>query len=148
MTIGHMGHPARPAMSTAPLVIALDRPETGPGASRVQAPGRVPRMWAVLTETDRELHQQPALSPDALPRLRRSLRVVRTELTRSVSAPLAAELSDLLPPPPASPGMAELRVECAGLLGWVGGLFGRRFTGRRHGTGRHRDPAARWPPPG
>jgi hypothetical protein len=47
---------------------------------------------------------------------------VRPELTRSVSAPLAAELCDLLPPQPASPSMGELRIECASLLGWTGGL--------------------------
>ena len=109
-------------MSAAPLVVALNRPETGRGASRVQAPARVLRMWTVLTATDRVLHQPAMLSPDALPRLRRSLQVVRTELAGSVSAPLAAELSSLLPPLPASPGMDELRVECACLLGWTGGL--------------------------
>ena len=108
--------------SSPPLVIALNQPGTGCGACRVEAPGRVLRMWTVLTATDHELHQPPAPSPDALPRLRRSLQVVRTELTRSVSVPLAAELSGLLPPQPASPGMDELRVECASLLGWTGGL--------------------------
>ena len=114
--------------STPSLVIALDGSGTGQGACRVEAPGRVLRIWAVLTATDHELHQPPALSAATLPRLRRSLQFVRTELARSVSAPLAAELSDLLPSPPASPSiddspsMAELRVECAGLLGWTGGL--------------------------
>lgn len=112
---------AYPATSIAPLVIALNRPGTDGEASRV-APGRVLRMWTVLAATDRELHQPPALSPDVLPRLRRALQVVRMELTRSVSAPLAAELTDLLPPQPASPGLDELRVECASLLGWTGGL--------------------------
>ncbi len=80
------------------------------------------RMRTVLIAADRELHQPPALSPDVLPRLRRSLQVVRTELTRSVSGSLATELRDLLPPQPASASMDELRVECAGLLGWTGGL--------------------------
>ena len=108
--------------SAPPLVIALDRLGTGRGACRVEAPARVLRMWTVLTATDHELHQPPVLSSDALPRLHRSLQVVRTELTRSVSAPIAAELSDLLPPLPASPGMDELRIECASLLGWTGGL--------------------------
>ena len=108
--------------STPPLAIALERSGTGHDACRVQAPARVLRMWAVLTATDHELHQPPALSAAALPRLRRSLQLVRTELARSVSAPLAAELSDLLPSPPAAPSMDELRVECAGLLGWTVGL--------------------------
>jgi hypothetical protein len=110
-------------VASAPsLVIALDRLGTGRGACRVEAPARVLRMWTVLTATDRELRQLPVLSPAALPRLHRSLQVVRTELTRSVSAPLAAELCDLLPPQPASPSMDELRIECASLLGWTGGL--------------------------
>ena len=78
-------------------------------------------MWAVLSATDRELHQ-PTLTSAALSRLQRSLEVTRTELERSVSAPLAAELCGLLPPQATRPGMDELRVECASLLGWTSGV--------------------------
>jgi len=47
---------------------------------------------------------------------------VVTELERSVSAPLADELCNLLRPQTTSPGRDELRIECASLLGWTGGL--------------------------
>lgn len=103
------------------LVIALDGPVTGRGACRVEAPDRVLRMWAVLSATDGELHQ-PTLTPAALPRLQRSLQAVRKVLDRSVSAPLAEELHHLLRPRATSPVSDELRIECASLLGWTGGL--------------------------
>jgi Protein of unknown function (DUF2587) len=103
------------------LVIDLGGPVTSRGACRVEAPGRVLRMWAVLSATDGELHQ-PALPPAVLPRLQRSLRAVRTELERSVSAPLADELCTLLRPQAPCPGRDELRIECASLLGWTVGL--------------------------
>jgi Protein of unknown function (DUF2587) len=103
------------------LVIALDRQRTDRGACRVEAPARVLRMWTVLYAANNELHQA-APTPGALLRLHRSLQVIRTELERSLSAPLAGELSNLLPPPATSPTIDELRVECAGLLGWIAGL--------------------------
>jgi len=62
------------------------------------------------------------LTPAALARLQRSLQVIRTELERSVSAPLADELRNLLPPQVTSPSMDDLRIECASLLGWTEGL--------------------------
>jgi Protein of unknown function (DUF2587) len=103
------------------LVIALDRQTTGRGACRVEAPARMLRMWTVLNAANDELHQA-APTPGALRRLRRSLQVIRTELERSVSAPLADELSNLLPPQETWPSIDELRIECAGLLGWTAGL--------------------------
>jgi len=102
------------------LVIALDRPGNG-RACRVEAPARVLRMWAVLNAANDELHQA-ARTPAALRRLQRSLQVTRKELERSVSAPLADELCDLVPAQATSPSVDELRIECASLLGWTGGL--------------------------
>lgn len=106
---------------TARLVVALSRAGTGRGACRVEAPARVLRMWAVLNAADDELHQA-ALTPPVLARLQRSLQVIRTELEHSVSAPLANELGNLLPPQPAPASIDDLRIECASLLGWTGGL--------------------------
>jgi Protein of unknown function (DUF2587) len=106
---------------TPRLVIALDRSGTDRGACYVEAPARVLRMWAVLKAANDELHQA-APTPAVLPGLQRSLQMIRTELERSISAALADELCNLIPPQPASPSMDELRIECAGLLGWTGGL--------------------------
>jgi len=106
---------------TPRLVVALDRPGTDHPACYVGAPARVLRMWAVLNAANDELHQA-APAPAVLPHLQRSLQVIRTELERSVSAPLADELCHLIPPQATSPSADELRIECAGLLGWTGGL--------------------------
>lgn len=106
---------------TPRLIIALGRPGAGRGACCVQAPARVLRMWAVLDAANDELHQVP-LTPAALRRLQRSIQAIRTELERSVSAPLADELCKLLPRQAAAPSVDDLRIDCASLLGWTGGL--------------------------
>jgi hypothetical protein len=78
-------------------------------------------MWALLSAADEELHQVK-LPPGALPRLQRQLETARAELERSVSPTLADELHHLTTWDEGPQGPDELRVECAALLGWAGGL--------------------------
>jgi hypothetical protein len=75
----------------------------------------------MLNEAGSELHAQ-ALPPQSLARVHRMLMAVRAELERSVSPALAGELHRLLDGGEAEPSAAEIRIEYASLLGWVGGL--------------------------
>lgn len=105
------------------MVINLPGPAAGPNARQVRAPDQVLRIWAMLNATHDELHAAAGPgTPGEVPGLRQSLRAARAELERSVSGALVAELGRLLYGQMPSPGPDELRLECAGLLGWTGGL--------------------------
>lgn len=54
--------------------------------------------------------------------MQRQLEAIHSELERTVSPSLAAELRRILPTHDAIPSAGALRVECAVLLGWVGSL--------------------------
>jgi Bacterial proteasome activator len=103
------------------LVVALGR-LGGPGkAGRVEEPAHLMRLWALLNAEDQEVRGQDLPAP-ARARLQRLLTAVTTELSRCVSPDLAAELRQLSGSFPEVPAAAELRVEHAALLGWLGGL--------------------------
>lgn len=106
----------------ARVSVALARADGAPRC-RVEAPDRLLRMWQLLRATGDEL-QRVTLPSAAIPRLEAQLRAVTSELERSVSPDLAAELHHLLGgagrTAPATP--AQLRVEYSILLGWTGGL--------------------------
>ena len=108
---------------TAPrLAVVLGRPADASRICRVDAPGRVLRIWGLLNHADDELHQA-SLPPAAAPRLQRQLDALTGELERSVSPALAGELRHLISHSQAAvPTADELRVEYASLLGWTGGL--------------------------
>lgn len=110
-----------PLLPQAPVVVLLGGPAGARGAYRVEAPGRVLRMWSVLNAADDEL-RQVTLPPEALPRLRRLVDTVRAELERSVSPALAAELRHLTACGEVPCGRDELRVTYVALLGWTSGL--------------------------
>lgn len=113
------GPPVR--IPAARLVVAFGRSD-GPGkVCRVEEPAHLMRLWALLNEEDEELRGQGLAAP-AWARLQRLFTAVNTELSRCVSADLAAELRQLSGSFPAVPDAAELRVERAALLGWLGGL--------------------------
>lgn len=89
---------------------------------RVEAPGRVLRMWSLLNNAEEELHQV-RLPACAEARLARQPETVTSELERSVSPVLASELRRLVGHDGTVPlTLAELRVDYAGVLGWTGGL--------------------------
>ena len=109
--------------STAPrLVVVLARDGGESRVCRVDAPDRVLRIWALLNNASEELRQVD-LPAGAAERLERQLGAFTAELERSVSPALGRELHELFPPREASAATArELRIEYAGLLGWVGSL--------------------------
>ncbi len=111
-----------PVVPGSSLVVVPGSPAEARRGYRVQAPGRVLRMWSLLSAADGELHQVQ-LPPGAAARLYRQLQAVTAELERSVSPALAGELHDLTRCGGiAAPTAADLRAEYATVLGWAGGL--------------------------
>ena len=117
------------------IVVALGRPAQGPGACRVESPERVVRMWELLNEAGGELHLQ-TMPPESLARVQRLLKAVKAELERSVSPALAEELRHLIDCVGGEPDAAEMRIEYASLLGWVGGLVIGMYS-QLEDAGRH-----------
>ena len=117
------------------IVVALGRPAQGPGACRVESPERVVRMWELLNEAGGELHLE-IMPPESLARVQRLPKAVSAELERSVSPALAEELRHLIDCVGGEPDAAEVRIEYASLLGWVGGLvigmYSQLEDARRH----------------
>jgi proteasome activator-like protein len=104
------------------MKIVLDGPVESPHACRVDDPGRLLRVWALVNAASRELHQA-GIPQAAVATLQRQLRADASELQRSLSPELAAELGRLMRHDDAVPvGADELRVEYATLLGWLGGV--------------------------
>ncbi len=111
-------------------------------ACRVEAPGRLLRVWSLLQATYEQI-ACAALPPEGMPRLERQLQAVRRELESTVSPPLAAELRRIAPPRDEAPSAAGLRVECAALTSWTGSLTMQMLsTLEAAGKRRARQPAA------
>jgi hypothetical protein len=97
-------------------------PVAGIGSKyRVAAPGRVLRMWALLNRAGQEL-SAPDLPPEALARLHALFGTVTAELRRSLSPALTAELDELIGSFGDGADALQVRLQYAGLLGWLGGL--------------------------
>ncbi len=101
------------------VAVSFCRPGAAP-VYRVDSPGRVLRLWSLLNAASAEVRAE--LPPGARSRLRRVLTEVSKELSQCVSPALADELGGLLGPGAAVPDAAELRIDYALLLGWLGGL--------------------------
>lgn len=93
----------------------------GGAACRIEAPGRLLRVWSLLQATHEQI-DRGALPPEDLPRLQRQLQSIRRELADTVSPPLAAEFQRIAPPWDEAPSAAGLRIECAALAIWAGSL--------------------------
>ncbi len=102
------------------VVVVADTSRAGQ-TYRVEAPGRVLRMFGMLSAARDEL-DLTTVPPEGRARVHRLLEVVSSELERSVSPALAAELHELVGRLEGVPGAAELRIEYASLLGWASGL--------------------------
>jgi hypothetical protein len=101
------------------VAVVLDRPAD---ASRVDAPDRVLRIWAMLRNADGEL-RQASLRPEMMARLQRQFGALTAELERSLSPALASELHHIIDwDGDTEPTADELRVEYASLLAWTVGL--------------------------
>ena len=88
----------------------------------MDAPDRVLRIWAMLSNANGDL-QQASLPPETTARLRRQLDALTAELERSLSPALAGELHRIIDRKKDTELTAdELRVEYASLLAWTIGL--------------------------
>jgi len=103
------------------FVIVVGKPAGDGPVSRIEDPPRLLRLWLVLQATVEQL-DSTSLPPGRMPGLQRQLRVIRRELERAVSPPLTAEIQQIMPPDEREPSADALRIECAALAGWVGGL--------------------------
>ena len=113
------GEPETEAAAPLCMAVVLDRPAD---ASRVDAPDRVLRIWAMLRNANDELHQA-CLRPEMMARLQRQFGALSAELERSLSPALAGELHRILDRDKDTELTAdELRVEYATLLAWMIGL--------------------------
>ena len=93
----------------------------GGSACRVEAPGRLLRVWSLLEATNEQI-DHAVLTPEGIPGLQRQLQVIRRELEGTLSPALAVELRRIAPLRDETPGAAELRIECAALTSWTGSL--------------------------
>lgn len=109
------------------FVVIVGEPADGGSACRIEDPARLLRLWLLLQATLDEL-EGTALPPEGMPGLQRQLQVIRLELDRAVSPPLAAELRRILPPQDAEPSVSMVRIECAALATWVSGLVLQMLT--------------------
>jgi hypothetical protein len=100
------------------FVVIVGEPAGGGAAFRVEDPARLLRVWSLLQGTVEQL-DGAVLPPEGMPGVQGQFRVIRGEVERAVSAPLAAELRRILPPSDAVPSAGALRVECAALASWV-----------------------------
>jgi Bacterial proteasome activator len=114
--------PDAEAVSAPCLAVVMDRPTDASRICRVNAPDRVLRIWALLSNAAGEL-QQASLRPEMTARLQRQLDALTAELERSLSPALAGELHRIIDWDKDTELTAgELRVEYATLLAWTIGL--------------------------
>lgn len=109
------------------FVVIVGEPADGGSAFRVEDPDRLLRVWAMLEAMLGQL-EGATLPPDVMPALQRQLQLIRHEFEQAVSPPVAAELARILPPRDAAPGPGVLRIECAALASWIGGLVTRMLA--------------------
>ena len=116
----------RPAQDdgTTPVqgfVVIVGEPADGGSAFRIENPARLLRVWALLQGTADQLNGA-TMPPERIPGLHRQLQVLRREVERAVSPPVAAELQRIMPSQDAAPSGGAVRIECAVLVSWVGSL--------------------------
>jgi hypothetical protein len=102
------------------FAVIVGKPADG-SACRIEAPGRLLRVWPLLQATHEQI-DQAALPPEGIPRLQRQLQAIRRELESTVSPSLAAELRRIAPPREEAPRAAGLQIECAVFTSWTGSL--------------------------
>lgn len=90
-------------------------------AYRVEAPGRLLRIWSLLQATHEEI-DHATVPPERVSALQRQLRAIRCELEDTISPALVTELRRIAPPSEDAPSAARLRIECAILTSWTGAL--------------------------
>lgn len=88
----------------------------------VTAPTRLLRAWQLLTAVNEELHAD-GTDDEAGRRAAKVFNLLRDDLVRSVSPPLAREVDLLLPRLAENADLAATRIACSGALGWVNSLM-------------------------
>jgi len=106
----------------ARFVVIVGKPAGDGSPCRIDEPDRLLRVRSLL-RASYEQSDWAALPSEGAPGLQRQLEVIRRELERAVSPPLAAELRRILPPRDAAPSASALRIEYAVLLSWSGSLM-------------------------
>jgi hypothetical protein len=109
------------------FVVIVGETADGGAASRIEDPARLLRLWSLLRAMLEQL-ETSAPPPEETPGLQRQLQAIRSEVERAVSAPLAAELRQILPPRDAALSTGALRIECAALASWVASLVVRMLA--------------------
>ena len=110
------GQPEAEAVAPLRLAVVMGRSADASRICRVDAPDRVLRIWAMLSNADGELHQA-GLRPEMTVRLQRQLDALTAELERSLSPELAGELHHIIDRDEDTELTAdELRVGYASLL--------------------------------
>ncbi|TMQ90518.1 hypothetical protein ETD83_35115 [Actinomadura soli] len=135
--------PAAPTPRPAQMTIPIGDGREARQGYEVTAPTRLLRTWRLLSAMNEELHAAGADTAGAH-RAAMMFNVLRDELIRSVSQPLAAEVRELLPPLDEHCGVAGTRTACAAALAWLDSLIaamllqsaqqGERPAGRKHPT--------------
>lgn len=119
------------------FVVIVGEPAVGGSAFRIEDPATLLRVWSLLRATLEQL-EGATWPPEEMTGLQRQLQVIRREVERAVSAPLAAELRRILPPLDAAPSAGALHIECVALASWVDSLVMQMiamFVAARSGTG-------------
>ena len=83
------------AVAPPRLAVVVDRPADANRICRVDAPDRVLRIWAMLSNANGEF-REASLRPEMTARLQRQLDVLTAELQRCLSPALAGELHRIL----------------------------------------------------
>jgi Bacterial proteasome activator len=110
------------------LAVIVGRAADASRVCRVEAPDRVLRIWALLSNAEDEM-RQASMRPEVVARLRRQFDVLAAELERSLSPALAGELRRFIGPDEgAELSAGELRVEYATLLAWTASLVAQVLT--------------------
>jgi hypothetical protein len=88
----------------------------------VTSPTRLMRTWRTLTAVNAALHAGDT-DARAVRRAIQTYDTLRQEIIRSVSAPLAREVHQMIPPLEEDAGAVQARMACAGALGWLDALM-------------------------
>ena len=125
---GPAGQQEAVAVTPLRLAVVMDKPADASRICRVDAPDRVLRIWAMLSNADGELHQA-SLRPEMTARLQRQFDALTAELEQCLSPALAGELHRIIGREHDTKLTAdELRVEYATLLAWTVGLVSGILT--------------------
>jgi len=103
------------------FTVIVGEPAVGGAACRIEQPARLLRVWSLLRATYEQM-DRAALPSVGMPPMQRQLQMIRHDLEKAVSPPLAAELRRILPSQDAVPSAGALRIECAALLSWTSSL--------------------------